>query len=97
MGDRGKYQQRSAFLDVYEAQALKYLATFTIPEDYRELLVATQVRSRAAVDDAEAQHRRLEAQLGNAWTLFELGGITKAEYLERRGRLQQSLEALKTE
>ncbi len=88
-------QQRSTFLDVYESQVVDYLATFTIPEGYRETLIAVQAGSQSSADDAEAQRRRLQAQLANARTLFELGDITKADYLERRGRLQQSLNALK--
>jgi hypothetical protein len=56
-----------------------------------------QSRSQTAVDDVDGQRRCLEAQLGNARTLFELGDITKADYLERRGRLQRSLEGLKSD
>ena len=90
-----KCEQRSTFLDVYESQVVDYLATFTIPEDYRETLIALKAGSPSSVDDAEAQRRRLEAQMVNARTLFGLGDITKAEYLERRDRLQQTLNALK--
>jgi hypothetical protein len=43
------------------------------------------------------QRQRLETQLANTRTLFELGDITKADYLERRERLQRELESLKTE
>jgi len=55
------------------------------------------LRSQSTVDDVDGRRRRLETQLGNARTLFELGDIPKAEYLERRGRLQRSLEGLKSD
>jgi site-specific DNA recombinase len=92
-----KCTQRSTFLDVYETQVVDYLATFTIPEDYQEILLAAQAQSRSDVDNVDMQRRRLESQLENARTLFELGDFTKEEYLEKRARLQRSLEALKAE
>ncbi len=89
--------QRSTFLEVYENQVLDHLSTFTIPVNYREQLAAAQARSQTAVSDAHEQGRRLEAQLANARTLFELGDLTRAEYLERRERLQRQIEGLRTE
>ena len=53
--------------------------------------------SRQAAEDVAAQRQRLETQLANARTLFELGDIAKADYLERRERIQRELEGLKTE
>jgi len=44
-----------------------------------------------------ARRRRPGAQLANARTLFELGDLTKAEYLERRERLQRQIEGLRSE
>ncbi len=46
--------------------------------------------------DADEQRRRVYAQLANARTLFELGDLTKAEYLERRDRLQRQIDGLRT-
>lgn len=90
-----KCDQRSTFLDVYENQIVDYLATFTIPDGYRDILVAAQERLLSTDDDVEASRRRLQSQLRNTQTLFELSDITKADYLERRGRIQRSLEATK--
>ncbi len=92
-----KCAQRSTFLDVYEGQVAQHLATFTIPADYREHLLAAQAQSRAAGEDVAAQRQRLETQLANARTLFELGDIAKADYLQRRERIQRELERLKCE
>jgi site-specific DNA recombinase len=92
-----KCPQRSTFLDVYEQQLVDYLATFTIPDDYRQQLVMAQQRSQDTVADAEQQRTRLTNQLANAKTLFQLGDLTKAEYLEQRDRLQRQLEGLQTE
>ncbi len=92
-----KCAQRSTFLDVYEEQVAQHLATFTIPENYREHLLAAQAQSRTACEDVAAQRARLETQLANARTLFELGDIPKGAYLQRRERIQRELESLKSE
>jgi DNA invertase Pin-like site-specific DNA recombinase len=92
-----KCPQRSTFLTTYEAQVVEYLSTFTIPANYREQLAIAQARSQTAVTNADEQRRRCETQLANARTLFELGDLTKAEYVDRRDRLQRQIEGLRTD
>ncbi len=75
---------------------VSHLAPFTIPADYRRQLVTTQADAQVAFDAAE-QRQRLEKQLANVRTLFELGDVTKTEYLDRRERLQRALDALRTD
>ena len=89
--------QRSTFLDVYEAQVLEYLDTFVIPEDYRPQLMAAQAEIHPVGADAAGERRRLERQLANLRTLFELGDLTKDDFLERRERLQRTMDGLRTD
>lgn len=79
--------QRSTFLSVYEEQIAAHLATFTIPVDYRDQLLAAQASLHTAADETTAQRKRLETQRANALVLFELGDMSKADYLARRERL----------
>jgi hypothetical protein len=90
-----KCPQRSTFLDVYEDQVLDHLSTFTIPEDYRPRLIAAQAEAQPSVIDVVEERRRLERQIMNLRTLFELGDLTKDEFLERRERLNRTLEGLR--
>src|SRR5215213_8343051 len=92
-----KCPQRSTFLDVYEAQVLDHLATFSIPADYRPRLIAAQAEAQAGATDVAGERRRLERQLTNLRTLFELGDLTKDEFLERRERLQRARDHLRPE
>ena len=89
-----KCPQRSTFLDTYAGQILDHLASFTIPADVREHLATMKTSAQAGIEDADTQRRRLETQLANIRTLFELGDISKAEYLTRRDQIQRSLDAL---
>jgi site-specific DNA recombinase len=91
-----KCAQKSTFLSVYEEQIGQHLATFRIPEDYREQLLAAQVEMRASADEGAEMRKRLETQLANARALFELGDIAKADYLARRERLQREIANLRT-
>jgi hypothetical protein len=76
---------------------VSHLATFTIPADYRQQLIATQADAQVAFANAAEQRQRLEKQLAHARTLFALDDVTKAECLERREPLQRALDALRTE
>ena len=90
-----KCPQRSTFLDVYEEQVLDHLATFTIPADYLPRLAAAQAEAVTAVVDVARERHRLERQLDNLRTLFELGDVDKTEFLERRVRLRRELDGLR--
>ncbi len=90
-----KCAQRSTFLDVYEGQLLDYLNTFRLPEDLRQALLDVQVRSQHGKVDVAAQRQRLETQLANLRTMFELGDLSKSDYLERRERLVREREGLR--
>ena len=90
-----KCMQRSTFLDIYEEQVLDHLSTFTIPADYRPRLIAAQADAYPTVTDVVQERQRLERQIANLRTLFELGDLSKDEYLERRERLSRALDGLR--
>ena len=90
-----KCDQRSTFLDVYEAQILDYLESFSLPEDLQEALRDVQERSREGVADVAAQRQRIETQLANVRTMFELGDLSKEEYVERREQLMRQRDGLR--
>jgi DNA invertase Pin-like site-specific DNA recombinase len=90
-----KCEQRSTFLDVYETQILDYLESFSLPEDLQDALRGVQERSREGVADVAAQRQRIETQLANVRTMFELGDLSKDEYVERRERLLRQRDGLR--
>ncbi len=90
-----KCEQRSTFLDVYEAQILDYLDSFSLPEDLQDALRDVQLRSGDDGVVVDLQKKRLESQLVNARTLFELGDLSREEYIERRDQLSKQREALR--
>ena len=59
----GGCSQKSARLDIYEAQLQDYLEAFHVPEDYQQMLVDAQRRLAVAYDDTEAQRRWLDLAL----------------------------------
>jgi hypothetical protein len=90
-----KCEQRSTFLDVYETQILDYLESFSLPDDLQQALVHVQERSREGIADVATQRQRIETQLANIRTLFELGDLGKAEYVARRERLVHERDSLR--
>jgi site-specific DNA recombinase len=90
-----KCEQRSTFLDVYEAQILDYLESFSLPQDLHEALRDVQERSREGVADVAVQRQRIETQLANVRTMFELGDLSRDEYLQRREQLRWRKDSLR--
>jgi site-specific DNA recombinase len=90
-----KCAQRSTFLDVYETQILDYLSSFTLPDDLQNALHQVQTRSRDGMADVTEQRGRLERQLTNVRTLFELGDLSKEEYVQRREQLVRQRDGLR--
>jgi hypothetical protein len=82
-----------------EAGCLDPLATAARPridvDDLREALRDVQVRSHEGVDDVAAQRQRIETQLANVRTMFELGDLSKEEYLQRREQLSRQKDSLR--
>jgi hypothetical protein len=53
------------------------------------------VRSQEGVAHVAAPKQRLEPQLANVRTMFELGDLSKEEYTERRGQLIRLRDGLR--
>ncbi len=85
---------RGTFLDTYEAQIEWYLATFHIPEDYRERIVADHAKLRQGYDDIGKQKARLDKYLSRLKNLYSWGDIPEAEYHAQRTAAEQELRAL---
>ncbi len=92
---RGGCCFRSAFLALYEEQIATHLATFTIPENYRERLrvFALEESRKSYVDDAVQRHR-LEGQLERLRDLYKLGDIERPRYMGERDRVRRELAIL---
>jgi hypothetical protein len=54
-----------------------------------------QERSREGVADVAVQRQRIETQLANVRTMFELGDLSREEYVQRREQLRSRKESLR--
>lgn len=86
--------QKSALLEVYEAQIEAYLENFAIPEDYQEKILEAHRKLQAAYDDSERQRAELQARLERNKKLFRWGDISEDEYLAEKAKIQRDLKTL---
>jgi len=86
--------QPSALLSIYEEQIAAYLEVFHIPEDYQEKIMEAHRRLQSAYDDVCRETSRLEARLQRVRDLYELGDISKDEYVRKREAIHKELRAL---
>jgi len=86
--------QRSAFLDVYEAQVHEYLRSFHIPEDYQERILAMYLAVRKDLAPAQQDRGRLESRLERLKEMYEWGDVSREKYLAERTEIQKQLAAL---
>ena len=92
---RGGCSQKSARLDVYEAQLQDYLEAFQVPEDYQQMLVDAQRRLALAYDDTEAQRRRLERAQERLTDLYKWGDIDRGQYRAQSSDIEEELSTLR--
>ena len=59
------------------------------------MLRDVQERSREGVADVAVQRQRIETQLANVRTMFELGDLSREEYVQRREQLRSRKESLR--
>ena len=85
--------QSSTFLDVYEAQLLVYLKSFSIPEDYQKKILEAH-KQLESVYDTENQQSALQGRLSRLKELYEWGHINKNEYLKDSNAIQKQLEQI---
>ncbi len=87
-------QQKSALLEVYEAQLEAYLENFHIPEDYQERLLREQRKLEVAYDDTQKRRTELEGRLERIKKLFTWGDIAEPDYLAQKETIQRELRSL---
>jgi hypothetical protein len=68
-----------------------------LPADLRQVLLDVQADSERGLDDVAAQRQRLETQLANVRTHFELGDIDRDSYVKRREELSRQLGMLRND
>jgi DNA invertase Pin-like site-specific DNA recombinase len=88
------YTARSTQLEGLETQIGAFLATFIIPPDYQEQLLAIVAREPQPAPPPTDHRRRLQTRLDRLKDLFMMGDLSKEAYLAERGRLKQELGAL---
>jgi hypothetical protein len=81
-------------LDVYEEQVLTDLAAFTLPEDWRERLLAETRNGDDDITARERDRRRLEARLVRLRELYGWGDIEREEYQRERDFVERDLAQL---
>lgn len=88
--------QRSAYLDVYEAQIEEYLRSFHIPADYRKKILEAQQRLYSAYDsdDVGREQATLETALERLKELYKWGDKTREHYLAEKTEIERRLRAL---
>jgi hypothetical protein len=91
---RGGCTQKSARLDIYEAQLQDYLDAFSIPEDYQQKLLETQRQLAEAYDDTDARRVRLEGALDRLKDLYKWGDICREQYKAESREIEDELAAL---
>ncbi len=84
---------KSAPITCYEGQIADFLATFTIPTDYRDRLRAF-VGDDEQPDETIAQRKRIEARLSRIKDLYGWEDMDRAEYLAERETLTRELAVL---
>jgi site-specific DNA recombinase len=83
---------------VLEAQLAAFFASFRLPEDYQERVVALYQQAQDAVPagnpDPAARRTQLEARLERQQQLYELGDWTRERYLQARQEVLTELAEL---
>ena len=83
--------QRSALLNIYEDQLAEYLATFTLPEDYREQILSLHAQTRADHADDSERRPQVEASFERPTELYQWGDVDRDDYQRERDDLTVEL------
>jgi site-specific DNA recombinase len=92
---RNDCQARSAILSRLEAQLESYLETFSIPDDYQELILAEHRKLADAYDDQSAKCSELTSRLERTKKLFMWGDIPEHDYVEQKRSIEAELASLR--
>lgn len=77
-----------------ETQALAVLETLTLPENWRQRVLAYLSAGEGGLAEVERQRRHLLAQFERLKDLYQRGDRTTEQYLQEKARLEQALAAL---
>jgi site-specific DNA recombinase len=91
---QGTCDQPAPLADTLEAQLASYLSNLAPPASVREAIL-TRLAHEATRDGAKRQEERaaLQGQLDRLKDLYQLGDLTRSQYLYRRQLLQHQLDA----
>ena len=92
---RGDCSQKSARLDIYEAQLQDYLNAFSVPEDYQQRLLEAQRQLTQAYDDTEGRRKRLQQALDRLKDLYKWGDLERDQYQVETREIEEELATLK--
>ena len=91
---RSDCSQKSARLDIYEAQLRDYLDAFHIPRDYQQKLLEAQRQMVAAYDDTDARRKRLSQAVERLKDLYKWGDMDRRQYQAESNEIREQLDAL---
>jgi DNA invertase Pin-like site-specific DNA recombinase len=77
-----------------EAQVLAVLDTLTLPDEWRQRVLAYLVSGEGGLADVERQRRNLLAQFERLKDLYQQGDRTTEQYRQEKARLEQAMAAL---
>jgi len=77
-----------------EAQVLAVLKTLTLPDEWRQRILAYLVSDEGGLADVQRQRRHLLAQFERLKDLYQRGDRTTAQYNQEKARLEQEMAAL---
>lgn len=86
--------QRVIPADEAEQRVGDALRTFTLPDDWRDQVLATLTKQSDGAADTERERRQLVEQLRRLGVRFELGDIDDQEYRQKREKLRGKLARL---
>jgi len=87
-------EQRSTFLEVYENQIADYLATFLIPADYHEQIMALYRQAQDTKQSNATRRRQIESRLERIKELYAWGDMERDAYQSERDALSGELATL---
>ena len=80
--------------EVLEEQVLAILNSLSLPDDWRQRILAYLVSPEGGLAEVERQRHHLLAQFERAKEMYQQGDYTQAQYVQEKNRLEQALAAL---
>jgi len=87
--------QPGCLLGVYEEQLERYLAGFTLPDDYQQRILDMYRQLQSAAEDAPQHRARIESRLERIKELYSWGDYSRDKYLAEKAELEAELSTLR--